>query len=128
MNRTLIEAAVALADTLQRENAALEALDLPRATALLPEKTAATARFVALQEAAATAAASPDVARAVAHRLQRAATENRRLLERAMLVQGRVIETVARAARSQAQAPRYGARGTLAADRRAAPLALSARA
>ncbi len=112
---SLIAAAVRLADVLQTENAALAALNMAAAVRLLPEKLAAADAFVAAQ-----AGASPKGRRAarrrieldaVARRLQDLAAENRRLLERAMLVQTRVIATVAKAARATAEraAPGYGA-------------------
>jgi hypothetical protein len=125
----LIAAAVRLADVLATENAALTALNLPAAARLLPEKLAATDAFTAAQAGArAGARAGAQVGakeggapgrpsaelETVAGRLRELAAENRRLLERAMLVQGRVIATVAKAARATAErtAPTYGARGT----------------
>ncbi|MBV9748106.1 MAG: hypothetical protein JO157_04760 [Acetobacteraceae bacterium] len=124
---SLITAAVRLADVLQTENAALAALNMPAAVRLLPEKLAAADAFVAAQ--AGGGAKEPQAARhrielkAVARRLQALAVENQRLLERAMLVQTRVIATVAKAARATAEreAPGYGAsHGVRAAPRLAA--------
>jgi len=116
LNSALIAAAVRLADVLQTENAALAALNMPAAARLLPEKLAAADAFAAAQAGAAArrgggrAGAELD---ALARRLRELAAENRRLLERAMLVQGRVIATVAKAARATAErtAPTYGAHG-----------------
>lgn len=113
MTPSLITAIVRLADVLQTENAALAALNMPAAARLLPEKLAAAN---ALAAARADASDKTQVSRemeAVAHRLRGLAAENRRLLERAMLVQGRVIATVAKAARMTAEreTPSYGARG-----------------
>jgi hypothetical protein len=133
MTPDLIAATVALADTLQRENAALTALDMGRAVLLLDEKRAAAEAFTA---ALGQAAASPSglganraLAERLATRLQSQAEENRRLLERAMVVQGRVIGALARVVpRALAGAPRYGASGALAAPRRPPAVALSARA
>lgn len=113
---TLIAAAVRLADVLQTENAALAALNMPAAVRLLPEKLAAADAFAAAQAGADVGARERQAGRhgieldAVARRLQALAAENRRLLDRAMLVQGRVIATVAKAARATAEraAPGYG--------------------
>jgi gamma-glutamyltranspeptidase len=126
MTNELIAAAARLADALRAENEALAALDLKRAAAMLPEKTEAAAAFTALGNAM-RPGQEPE-ARDLAARLRDLAEENRRLLERAIAVQGRVLETIASAARAQASAPRYGARGALAPDRKAAAFALSARA
>ena len=116
---SLIAAAVRLADVLQTENAALAALNMAAAARLLPEKLAAADAFAAAQagESPSTVAKGRQAGRggieleAVASRLQALAAENRRLLERAMLVQGRVIATVAKAARATAEraAPGYAA-------------------
>jgi hypothetical protein len=109
----LIAAAIRLADVLQTENAALAALNMPAAVRLLPEKLAAADAFAAAQAAAKRCQADRHGAEldVVAHRLQSLAAENRRLLERAMLVQGRVIATIAKAARTTAEraTPGYGA-------------------
>lgn len=131
MTPALIDAAVALADTLAAENAALGGLDLARAASLLAAKERATEAFLAAQ-AAAGLAAPPSAAAAAAsgdlgRRLGALAEENRRLLERALAVQGRVVATVARAL------PRggdgfYRANGGLADPGRPVAITLSARA
>ncbi|MGC8469333.1 MAG: hypothetical protein ACP5NI_05440 [Acetobacteraceae bacterium] len=130
MTPALIDAAVALADTLAAENAALGGLDLARAASLLPAKERATEAFLAAQAApglvrSATAAtqASSDLGR----RLGALVLENRRLLERALAVQGRVVATVVRAL------PRggdgfYRANGGFADSGRPVSITLSARA
>ncbi len=116
-----------LCSVLAAENAALEALDLRAAAGLVGDKAAALAALEAARPAPG-AAADPDLA-AAAGRLCALAEDNRRLLARAILVQGRVLATIARACRASAPPPpRYGARGALAADRRPAAAALSARA
>jgi len=122
MTQDPVEAAERLADVLSRENAALAALDLRRAAGMLAEKqAAATALLAAL---AGGGAPAPLHARLL-HDL---AGENRRRLEHAIAVQGRVIGLIARALRSAPTAtPRYGATGAMAAGR-GAPVALSARA
>jgi hypothetical protein len=105
MTNDLITAGTRLADTLESENAALAALDLPRA-------------------AVRTAPVPSEAAQRMARRLQGLAMENKRLLERAIAVQGRVIGVVARAATAATEPAGYGpARG-----RRPAPMALVARA
>ncbi len=118
---SLIAAAVRLADVLQTENAALTALNMAAAARLLPEKLAAADAFAAAQAGASAGASGATGGRqagrsggeleAVARRLQTLAAENQRLLERAMLVQRRVIATVAKAARATAEraVPNYGA-------------------
>ncbi len=96
-----------LAWLLQEENAALEALDFTRGLQLLPAKREAAEAF-----SAATRGASPGDADADAlRRLRFLADENRALLVRALRVQQRVIEMVARAARAATPPPVYGASG-----------------
>ena len=117
-------AAERLAAVLEQENAALRAMDLRRAVALLPEKTAATADLTA----SAAAAFGPPGASLVAtvRRLDSLASENRRLLRRAIRVQQRVIGIVVRAAAAAMVQPAYGA--TRRQDRLTGPIALSTRA
>jgi hypothetical protein len=119
MSNDMIAAGMHLAETLEAENAALSALDLPLAAGMLADKQ----RAVADLAAAKTAPASRDAAERMARRLQALAVENRRLLERAMAA--RVIEVVARAAASATAPTGYGAGRTVA---RPTALALSARA
>lgn len=132
MDPALIAAAVRLADVLSRENAALAALDLARAAAMLAEKQEAGAAFALAWGRGRPLAPVTDARDviALARRLEEASVENRRLLERALVVQGRVLATVARAvprALAVRAAPRYGARGT-APPPRGVPLTLSLRA
>ena len=128
MTAALLHAAAALADTLAHENAALARLDLLAATALLPEKRQATENFAA---AHARLAANPSSARRepiaiAAQHLRDLAAENRRLLDRAMAIQARVLEIIAEAAqRASLQAPRYGAAGVLVGANRALPVAIA---
>ncbi len=112
-----LAAAVRLVQVLSAENAALLALDIPAAAALLDEKLAA-ARGLAQASAARPAARHPETA-GVALQLRDLAQQNRLLLEHAIVVQGRVLDMVARAARQDvAQAGgRYGASGAAAPDR-----------
>ena len=122
MTPGLIDAIDKLADAVAAENAALQALDLPAAAALLARKQTAAASL-----AAARPAASPTPAlRAAATRLRALADENRRLLERAIAVQTRVLGVLAGAARASNPAPRYGRSGGYAA-RPASGWAFSAR-
>jgi hypothetical protein len=119
----LIAAAVHLADTLAHENHALAALDLPRAAGLLDEKTRAMDGFVAAQamlERGARGALASDQGREaeqLAGRLRDLALENRRLLEHAIAVQGRVIGLVAHAVRAHRAAEWRLLRGRWRADR-----------
>src|SRR5712675_1248676 len=106
MQKRLISAANRLAEALDRENVALMAMDLTRAAALLPEKAAAIADLASCDR---DGAAWPDVDLVpVARQLDRLALENRRLLERAITAQERVIGIVVRAAASVAAEPFYG--------------------
>lgn len=125
-------AAAALAALLEHENRLLEALDLAAAASLLPAKQSAASAFVRAQEHARARGGIPASARPAATslgvRLRMLAAENRRLLERGLAAQERVIAVIARAARTHpATAPRYGASGALTGARVAAPLAISAR-
>lgn len=120
-------AAGALLQALEAENHALLTLDLNRITELLGAKQLAVAAAVnARAGLGALAAQDQAAARALTTRLAGAAADNRRLLERAMAVQRRVIATVAKAAKAAApaasRAPRYGARGSIVANA-AAPIA-----
>ena len=122
MTKSLILTANFLADVLVRENAALLRMDLRGATMLLPEKIAAIADLTASGEAGygPPRAALLEVAR----RLDDLAMANRRLLERAIAAQRRVIGIVLRAADSAvAVGPSYGATGRPA--RRTRPMAMS---
>jgi hypothetical protein len=120
MSADMIAAAGVLADTLEAENAALAVLDLPRAAAMLDDKRSAVADL-----AAATAVpASRAAAERMAHRVQALAVENKRLLERAIAAQTRVLGVVARAAAPAPMPAGYGA----TRPARPAALALSARA
>lgn len=118
MTPELIRAAVRLADLLRAENDALASLDLGSAAALFDTKQEAAATFAGLVGAQAPAKGTvPAAAREVAARLRELAQENRRLLERAITVQNRVIGTVTRAASAAAAqaAPRYGRSGAMTA-------------
>ncbi|MEJ0016627.1 MAG: hypothetical protein WDN25_08685 [Acetobacteraceae bacterium] len=120
MSTDMIAAGNALAATLEAENAALAVLDLPRATGLLADKR----RGIEALAGAQGVPARRDAAERMAHRLQALAAENKRLLERAIAAQGRVMAVVARSAAPQAAPAGYGtARG-----QRPVAFALAARA
>jgi hypothetical protein len=121
MNKDLMAAGAALADTLEAENAALATLDLPLAAGMLARKQDAMAAFAAAPPTQAQSAAAERMAR----RLQGLAIENKRLLERAIAAQGRVIGVIARAAASSTAPAGYGSRRPAG---KPAAVALSARA
>jgi hypothetical protein len=133
MNPQLIEAAAALAHVLTLENEALRALDLPRAGSFVSEKTNALQAITEAEKAGNSSILSPGQrtrAQAIASQLRTLGEENRRLLERALVVQRRVIGIVTRAVPRAAaeRTPRYGSNGALSGLRRPPPVALLARA
>lgn len=93
-----IAAAHALAEILARENAALERLDMPAATALLAAKRTATETLLRCR--AGLRSLTParwQAARDALTRLDAEGTRNRDLLARAIRVQGRVVALLAHA-------------------------------
>ena len=122
----MLQAASALAELLCEENAALDRLDFSGAAAVLPRKL----RAVQALAAPPPVSEGESISRELRTRLTTLAGENRRLLERAILVQGRVIGCIARAVpRAMAgNARAYGRDGGLAQPRRPEAVALSARA
>ena len=124
MPKSLLAAALQLADVLDRENTALRVMDLARATALLVEKSVAVAHLTAAGEVG--SGASDPVLIATARRLDDLALENRRLLERAVVAQQRVIGIIVRAATAAVSEPSYGCSSRQA--RATGPIALSTRA
>ncbi len=108
---TMDEAVERLSALLIEENAALEAMDFARAGGLLAPKHAAADALAAAWRAAEPTPGVSDGMRD----LGVLAEENRQLLKRAMRVQRRVLDLVAKAARTAPQAARYGAGGKLAA-------------
>jgi hypothetical protein len=120
-------AATALAGELEQENRLLEALDLAAAAALLPAKERAVAALLRAAPGS-LPAATRQAPVALFARLRTLAAENRRLLERGLLAQGRVIAVIGRAARAHARTTAcYGASGRCPGPRRPAALAISAR-
>ncbi|MBW8268876.1 hypothetical protein [Caldovatus aquaticus] len=144
MIRSLMLAGQRLAEALQAENEALAALDLGSAAVLATVKVQACEAFAAAQaavtagaarsgnDAALLSAEERQAAERLARRLETLGAENRRLLERAIALQSRVIEAIAGAAIPRAAGPeRYQAGGTPRRPppgRTVPPLALSARA
>ncbi|MBR0680752.1 hypothetical protein GXW74_09655 [Roseomonas eburnea] len=129
---SLILAGQRLAEALRAENEALAALDMPRAAHLASGKMAASDAFAAAYAAQAKHGLAPEgpvreAAAILARRLEELGRENRRLLERAVALQSRVIETIAGAALPRAAAPGYAPAGHRAPAARPPALALSAR-
>ncbi len=124
----LLDASCQLLDVLEAENAALRRLDLPAAVALVAAKHAALARFEGARPNPPPPHGTDPALKDVALRLQSALAQNRRLLERAMTVQGRIMALLAQAAREQVSEQRYGARGSYQNGRVERPFALNSRA
>jgi hypothetical protein len=117
-------AAGRLAEALRAENEALARLDLTEAAALATPKRQASDAFAAAYAAARGSGMRVEEAyradaEAIAGRLRDLSAENRRLLERAIDLQSRVIETIAGAARPAALGT-YGERGSVREGRGAA--------
>jgi hypothetical protein len=131
MMQPLLLAGHRLAEALRAENEALARLDLSSAAALSQAKRQASDAFAAAFESARRLGSKAEAgervdAESIAGRLRDLGAENRRLLERAIDLQSRVIETIAGAARAPGTGT-YGERG----DRRAGrggPLSFSGRA
>ena len=132
MMDSLILAGHRLAEALRAENEALAKLDLPRAATLASSKIAASDAFAAAYAAQAKHGAAPEgpvrqAAALLTQRLEELGQENRRLLERAVALQSRVIETIAGAALPKAAPQGYAPLGSRPAGVRPPALALSAR-
>ncbi len=110
MTNLLDQAVKQLAKVLAAENEALTAMDFASAGAMLAPKHAAADALAAALRASSSEEASPDALQ----ELGALAEENRRLLNRAMRVQRRVLDLVAKAARAGQTASRYGAGGKIA--------------
>lgn len=127
----LLAAGLRLAEALRAENEALGALDLPRAAGLAQAKLQATDAFAAAYAAAVrTSARTEGPARQTAQdlttRLAQLGSENRHLLERAIAIQSRVIETIAGAAMPRAGS--YAAGGRPPQPRQVPAVTLATRA
>ncbi len=115
MIEAVMTAARRLMEALSAENAALARLDLAAAGALARGKRQAADAFEAAYAAAhrsgvKAAGAEREAAEHIALSLRDLTAENRRLLERAIDLQSRVIETIAGAAKPVGPGT-YGARG-----------------
>jgi flagellar biosynthesis/type III secretory pathway chaperone len=129
MIEVLMHAAQRLMEALRAENEALSRLDLAAAGELARGKRQAADAFAAAYDAAqklGSRAEGPERKRAeeIAAGLRDLTAENRRLLERAIALQARVIETIAGAAKPPGPGT-YGARGRLREGRGAAVSVLS---
>jgi flagellar biosynthesis/type III secretory pathway chaperone len=120
----MIEAVEALCAVLDQENTALTTMDVVRATALLDEKQRAVQAFVA-----ATKLPIPPTTKQLmllGQHLRDLTDTNKRLLERAMVAQNRVMACIARAVpRALQQQSGYGAQGAKTIPRGIPPVALS---
>ena len=130
MMKPLLLAGHRLAEALRAENEALARLDLNQAAALSTAKRQASDAFAAAFDAAHRTGSKAEGeergnAEDIAGRLRDLSAENRRLLERAIDLQSRVIETIAGAARAPGPGT-YGERGDKRAGR-VVPLSLSSR-
>jgi hypothetical protein len=133
MMDSLILAGHRLAEALRAENEALAKLDMPRAATLASSKIAASDAFAAAYAAQAKHGAAPDgpvrqAAAILATRLEELGRENRRLLERAVSLQSRVIETIAGATLPRLTQQGYAPAGSRAPAQRIPAIAFSARA
>jgi len=129
MMHALLTAGLRLAEALRAENIALAAMDLSGAAAVTEAKTRAldafAAAWAAAQKTGAAAAGREGpggeeahaAATALADRLASLSAENRRLLEYAILLQAKVIETIAGAALPRSMPPTYAASGQRPASR-----------
>jgi hypothetical protein len=121
----VVAAATALSQVLMFENEALAALTFAESTIVAMEKEQVIAHFTKAVDQHGTAELSPVLAR----QLSTLVVENKRLLERALHVQGQVIACIARAAPKRCGNHRaYGRTGGWADDSGAVPVAFAARA
>jgi hypothetical protein len=129
---TLLASAERFTEILSAENAALTALDFSGTGALMSAKEdALKAMTVALSLPDGPVDASlRQRIEAFDEQLSRLMDENRRLLERALVVQTRVVGVIARASRCELarQARGYSTNGAPATASRAPAIALAARA
>ena len=133
MMDALILAGQRLAEALRAENEALAKLDLPRAATLASTKIAASDAFAAAYAAQAKHGVAPEgpvrqATEILTRRLEELGKENRRLLERAIALQAKVIETIAGAALPHAQPVTYTTGGRRAPLRPVPFLSIGTRA
>jgi hypothetical protein len=124
MSNDLVRAAQRLADLLTQENDALRRLDFTAAVAVVPAKEAALAELT--KQPRPNAPPPPLVA--LGQRLGGLAAENQALLERAIVVQTRIVRIVARAYAPSPATNRYGGHNRHTPAHRTTALALSTRA
>jgi hypothetical protein len=130
MIEALMIAAQRLVEALRAENAALARLDLGAAADLARSKRQAADAFAAAYDAAHRSGRRAEGeerrrAEEIALHLKDLTAENRRLLERAIDLQSRVIETIAGALRPPGPGT-YGSRGR-AREGNATPVSIAAR-
>jgi hypothetical protein len=131
MIEAVMLAAQRLAEALRAENEALARLDLGAAADLARRKRQAAEAFEAAYAAASRSGAratgeARGPAEAMAVNLRDLTAENRKLLERAIELQARVIETIAGAAKPPGPGT-YGARG-MVREGRGGPVSVLSRA
>jgi len=124
MSNDLVRAVQRLADLLTQENDALRRLDYTAAVAVVPAKEAALAELTKQPNPN----APPPPLLALGQRLRGLATENQTLLERAIVVQTRIVRIVARAYAPPPAANQYGGHNRRTPIHRTGALALSTRA
>ncbi len=130
MIEAVMNAAQRLMEALRAENAALARLDLTAAADLAGPKRQAAEAFAAAYDAAHRSGSRAEGeerrrAEEVALHLKDLTAENRRLLERAINLQSRVIEAIAGAVRPPGPGT-YGERGRVRAGR-PAPVSFASR-
>lgn len=130
MTQELMDAVERASQVLGQENAALHALDFHVVGTLIVEKRLAIEALQSLDAAGAKHLPSPKgpELRAAALRLQILAQDNKRLLERAITVQTRIMGVIARAVRVTQAPPGYGGHGQVRSRRVAGAMALVVRA
>jgi hypothetical protein len=127
MSPDLQETIRTLVDILSQENEALARTDFASAVQYVPAKEAALLELSRHPQA--TQSKAPPTARLVesVRQLAGLAAENQILLERAVAVQIRVVQIVARAAAPPKALAHYGDNGRKAASLQTNPVALSTR-
>ncbi|WP_426957090.1 hypothetical protein [Muricoccus radiodurans] len=133
MMQTMLQTGERLAEALSAENEALTILDLKRAATLASAKVQASDAFSAAYSAAMrtglrAAGAEGGAVQALAEQLRDLTSENRRLLERAIGLQSKVIETLAGAAIPASRPATYAGNGFRAVPRQTPAMAVTARA
>jgi len=131
MNSRLLAAGEVLAELLEAENRALIARDQDAVPQGAAAKSAALARFQDARSAVVAGGVGDERGKlsaleAVLRRLDAAAAENRRLLERAIAVQGRILDIVTNAMTVPIAA--YRPAGRQPGPRGAAPMVIRAHA